>query len=220
MREKPKRFQPPKKGHIVWVAPIMYSPMSRVHAPAGDPWWLPYERLLLAHLTQPFQLHLHQLPVYWAMTECCVQPHCYWKGFVIWEMASNKVQKAHAATYVSYRFQLHGAIEAERPCVISWMRPLRRDCAVLCVGVAVLTHWRIGHAQAFSPRLLTPAISCEIRKDFPSAHTRWVCAELICAAEEAEFGLIFTATRGRSVAGSVKVCWSEGYRACPQQLPE
>lgn len=82
--------------------------MSRVPAPAGDPWWLPYESVLLAHLRQPFQLHLYQLPVYWTLTECRVQPHCYWKGFVIWEIASNKAQKAHAPTYVSYRFQLDG----------------------------------------------------------------------------------------------------------------
>lgn len=173
----------------------MYSPMSRVPALAGDPWWLPYESVLLAHLTQPFQLHLHQLPVYWTLTECCVQPHCYRKGFVIWRIASNKAQRAHAATYVSYRFQLHGAIEAERPRVISWMWLLCRDCAVLCVAVAVLTQWGIGQFGAFSPRLLTPAIGCEIWKDFSSrSDSLSLCWADLCCGGRAEFGLIFTAT--------------------------
>lgn len=171
----------------------MYSPMSRVAARGGDPWWLPCESVLLAHLAQPFQLHLHRLPVCWTMTECCVQPHCYWKGFVIWKMASsNEAQKHQAATYASYRFQLHGVIEAEQPCVISRVPPLCRDCAVLCcVGVAVLTQGGIERSRAFCPFLLTPAISCEIWKDSSPLRP----AELICAVEEPEFGLIFTATR-------------------------
>lgn len=197
--------------------------MSRVQALAGDPWWLPYESVLLAHLTQPFQLHLHQLPVYWTLTECCVQPHCYWKGFVIWKIASNKVQKAHAATYVSYRFLLHGAIEAERPRVISWMRPLCRDCAVPSRAcVLVLQSWRIegiGHTQAFSPRLLTPAISCEIWKDF-SIRSPSLCWADLCRRGGGRVWSNLHCNMSRSIASSLKLHWSEGYGTCLQKLPE
>lgn len=193
--------------------------MSRVPAPAGDPWWLPYESVLLAHLRQPFQLHLYQLPVYWTLTECRVQPHCYWKGFVIWEIASNKAQKAHAATYVSYRFQLDGAIEAERPCVISWMRPPCRDCAVLWC-VAALTHWGAGHTQPFSPRSLTPAISCEIWEDFSlRSHSPSLCwADLCCRG--GRVGSNLHCNMSRSVASSIKLHWRDGYRTRLQPLPE
>lgn len=133
----------------------MYSPMSRVPAVAGDPWWLPCESVLLAHLTQPFQLRLYQLPVYWALTECGVHPLYYWKGFVIWKIVGNKAQKAHAPTYVSYRFPLRGASGAERPRVISWMQPLCRDCAVCwCCSPDAVRNW------PYSGFLFTLAHSC------------------------------------------------------------
>lgn len=195
MTEQPKRFKPAQKGHMVTLSPIM----SGVPAAAEDPWWLPYDGILLAHLRQPFQLHLYRLPVYWTLTECHVQPHSYWKDFVIWEIASNKVHKARAPTYASYRFQLDGAIEAEQPCVISWMRPL-------CCDVRWCSQARCTRRQA--ALLSTLAHSCfqlwNLKGPLPPAHPRWVCAGLIFAVEEAELG------------GSC----SGGYASCLQQSPE
>lgn len=148
MTEELRRFLASKeRSHHRTSSYIMYSPMSRVPAFAGDPWWLPYESVLLAHLTQPFQLHLHQLPVYWTLTQCYVEPHCYWKGFVIWKIASNKAQKTHSGgTYVSYRFQLHrGGTQVERAvrnfldaAAVSW----------LCCA-CVLQSWRIVEEATF-----------------------------------------------------------------------
>lgn len=76
--------------------------------------------------------------------------------------------------------------------------------AALCVGVAVLTHWGIGHNQAFSPRLLTPAISCEIWKDF-SLRSHWR-ADSCCRGSRV--GSNLHRNMSRSVVSSVKLCWS------------
>lgn len=146
--------------------------MSRGLAPAGDLWWLPYESLSQAHLRQPFQLRLYQLHVYWTLTECHVQPQCYWKGFVIWEIAGNKAQKAHAATYVSYRFRLDGAIEAERPCVISWMWPLCRDCACVLVSQSRRTKERATLCLSLHARSLLLSV-VKIGEDF-TLRSHWL----------------------------------------------
>lgn len=196
--------------------------MSRVPAPAGHPWWLPYESVLPAHLRQPFQLHLYQLPVYWTLTECRVQPHCYWKGFVIWEIASNKAQKAHAPTYVSYRFQLDGSnwswaamcnfLDA---APVSWL-----CCALVCRSPDALRSRPHSASLSLSPRSLTPAISCEIWEDFSlrsqSPSLRW--ADLCCRG--GRVGSNLHCNMSRSVASSIKLHWSDGYRTRLQLLPE
>lgn len=118
-------------------------------------------------------------------------------------------------------FYRTGAIGAERPCVISWMRPLCRDSAELrCVAVAVVTQWGRGHNQAFSPRLLTPAISCEIWKDFSlrSHSLRLWRADSCCRG--GRVGSNLHRNMSRSVASSVKLCWSEANRTRPPPLPE
>lgn len=196
-----------ERSHHSSASYIMYSPMSRVPAPAGDPWWLPYESVLLAHLTQPFQLHLHQLPVYWTLTERC-ETRCYWKGFVIWEIAGDKAQKPLGVNYVSYRFRLHGATGAERPCVISCTLPPCRDCAV-CWCCSVLTHWGAEHILTFSPRLLSPAISCEIWEDPPppfSGSLSLCRADLCSTAGKVWFNLHCNMSRSR--ASPLKLQWS------------
>lgn len=172
----------------------MYPPMSRVPALVGDPWWLPYERVLLAHLTHSLSnyVSISYLPAeHWvnAAFGCTVTE----KRFAIWGIANNNAQKAHAATYVSYRFPAAAGVERSR----TGQRVVSRNAAPaswlwLCVAVAALTQWGIGQICTSSPRSLTPAISCEIWKDFSSrSDSPSLCRADLCCRGGRTLVLIF-----------------------------
>lgn len=139
---------PPQKGHSPprWFPPPM---TTRMPTPSGHCQWLRHQSVLVAHLTQPAQLQLHLFSVCRKLTECCVEPH-FLEGLC---HMSNKALIPHALPYSvshigpDWRKGGRGRGGVIGTAVRNF---LHAALARVVTGVAVLTHWALGHIHTFS----------------------------------------------------------------------